>query len=342
MQGKAREQNYDMLKVISMMCIMLIHLGDDYGYSIIASEPMYYFSLGNICLTLTTFAVPCFLMISGAFLLSNPKNKDFKTFYHKTFWNIGVPTLLISALYVTYNIVKLYYHISLGMEVTDTPMKYLIEWLRGEPFYHMWYMYMLVGIYLVVPILVRIKEALDFDVWKKIAIASLIASAILWSTSSFKVHWGLEGIVYLGYFLMGDVLKTYYDNHKEKKTTGMLAAGICVLILYFFIREYLVRNEMKQYLFAAMGNFHPIVMVAAILVFAGFANLKIKGNWHKVAEKSFYMYLLHAGIIDISYMVLPDRWNPALYIPVMLIVTFISSYITASIFLLLQKKCLKK
>ena len=339
MQGKVREQNYDMLRVISMICIMLIHLGDDYGYSIMADEPMYYFSLGNICLTLTTFAVPCFLMISGAFLLSNPRNREFKNFYHKTFRNIGIPTLLVSALYVFYNIVKLYYHISLGMDVTDTPVKYFMEWFRGEPFYHMWYMYMIVGIYLVVPILIRIKETLDFDVWKKIAIASLIVSVILWSTSSFKVHWGLEGIVYLGYFLMGDVLKTYYDNYKEKKTTGMLVAGILVLILYFFIREYFVRNDMQQYLFASMGNFHPIVMVASVLIFAGFSNLKVKGNWHIIAEKSFYMYLLHAGIIDISYMVLPDRWNPALFIPVMVIVTFILSYGISGVVMSIWKRC---
>lgn len=341
MQSKVREQNYDMLKIISMICIMLIHLGDDYGYSIIEGEPFYYFSLGNICLTLTTFAVPCFLMISGAFLLSNRENGNFTTFYKKTFLNIGIPTLLISVLYVAYNIAKLFYHISLGMEVADTPVKYFMEWFRGEPFYHMWYMYMLVGIYLLVPILVRIKEALDYNVWKIIAIGSLISSVILWATSSFKVHWGLEGILYLGYFLMGDVLKTFYNKHKEKKSVGKLLTGFFILVLYCFIREYLMRNGIQQYLYAFMGNFHPIVMIASVLIFTGFASLKIKGNWSKVAEKSFYMYLLHAGIIDISYNVLPERWNPALFIPVMLIATFIISYIAASILLLLQRKCLK-
>ena len=80
MKKRVREQNYDMLRVISMICITLIHIGDDYGVYILAEEPGYFFSLGNICLTLTTFAVPCFLMISGAFILPDSENKDFKLF----------------------------------------------------------------------------------------------------------------------------------------------------------------------------------------------------------------------------------------------------------------------
>lgn len=338
MKKRAREENYDMLKVIAMVCVMLLHIGDDYGMYIVEDEPTYFFTLGNICTTLTTFAVPCFLMTSGAFLLANPQNKNFKLFYKKSFWHIGLPTLLISALYVCYNIVKLYYHISLGMEVSDTPAKYFAEWLRGDPFYHLWYMYMLVGIYLLVPILIRIKELLDFKIWKRIAEFSLVASIVLWCTSSFKVHWGLEGSVYLSYFLAGDVLKTYYNNHKDKKTVGKLGIGFLILVLYCIIREYLIRNDMRQYLFASMGNFHPLVMTAALFIFAGFSNLKIRGNWHKVAEKSFYMYLLHAGIIDAMYIILPERWNPIYFIPVMLTVAFVTSYFAAAFLLAIQKK----
>ncbi len=338
MKNRAREENYDMLKVIAMICVMLLHIGDDYGVYIVSDEPVYFFSLGNICVTLTTFAVPCFLMTSGAMLLSKPKNKNFKLFYKKSFFHVGLPTLLVSALYVCYNTVKLYYHISLGMDVTDTPATYFAEWLRGEPFYHLWYMYMLVGIYLLVPILIRIKESLDFEIWKKIAEFSLVAAMILWGTSSFKVHWGLEGSVYLAYFLMGDVLRTYYSRHQEKKTAAKIGIGFIILILYCIAREYLIRNDMRQYQFAFMGNFHPMVMAAAILIFAGFSNLKIKKEWHRVSEKSFYMYLLHAGIIDIMYNVLPERWNPICFIPVMLIVTFIGSYFASTVLLAIQKK----
>ncbi len=338
MKKRVREQNYDMLRVISMICITLIHIGDDYGVYILAEEPGYFFSLGNICLTLTTFAVPCFLMISGAFILPDSENKDFKLFYRKSLLHIGIPTLSVSALYVCYNIIKLYYHKSIGMEISDTPAKYFEEWFRGEPFYHLWYMYMLTGIYLLVPLLIRIRESVDFEIWKRIASVSLASSVILWSTSSFKVHWGIEGSAYLGYFLMGDVLRTYFDSHEKKKASGRIWTGFFILLLYCIFREYLTRNGMQKYLFSFMGNFHPLVMVASIFVFAGFSNLKIKRNWHKIAEKSFYMYLLHAGVIDVMYIILPERWNPVFFIPVMLVVTFLISYFVSAFLLFLQKK----
>lgn len=338
MKNRAREENYDMLRVIAMVCIMLLHIGDDYGMYILADEPVYFFSMGNLCVTLTTFAVPCFLMTSGAMLLSNPQNKNFIFFYKKSFLHIALPTLLVSALYVCYNIVKLYHHISLGMEVSDTPAKYFGEWFRGEPFYHLWYMYMLVGIYLLVPILIRVKELLDFEIWKKIAEFSIVASVVSWCTSSFKVHWGLEGCLYLAYFLIGDVLRTFYSNHREKKTVGKIGIGFSILVFYCIAREYLIRNNMRQYLFAFMGNFHPLVIAAAIFIFAGFCNLKTKRKWHKIAEKSFYMYLLHAGVIDVMYIILPERWNPICFIPVMLAATFIISYFASAFLLALQKR----
>lgn len=337
MKNRVREQNYDMLRVISMICIMLIHIGDDYGVYILKDEPAYYFSLGNICLTLTTFAVPCFLMLSGAFILPNSENRDFKLFYKKSFFHIGIPTLSVSALYVCYNIVKLYYHIRIGMEVPDTPAKYFEEWFRGEPFYHMWYAYMLVGVYLLVPMLIRIRESVDSVVWKWIAIVSLASSPVLCSTTSFKVHWGLEGSVYLGYFLMGDVLRTYFASHREKKTLGKIGAGFFILFLYCIARECLVRNNMQQYLFTFLG-IHPLTIVSAIFIFAGFSNLRVDGNWHKIAEKSFYMYLIHAGVIDVMYIILPERWNPIYFIPVMLAATFIISYVVSAFLLKVQKK----
>lgn len=102
MKNRVREQNYDMLRVISMVCIMLIHIGDDYGVYILEGEPFYYFSLGNICLTLTTFAVPCFLMISGAFILSDSKNRDFKLFYKKSLFHMAAN--LTSVLFTEFQI----------------------------------------------------------------------------------------------------------------------------------------------------------------------------------------------------------------------------------------------
>lgn len=78
MKNRVREQNYDMLSIIFVICIMLILIGDVYGVYILKCEPIYYVSWSNIGLMLTIFAVPCFLMISETFILTDFGNRDSK------------------------------------------------------------------------------------------------------------------------------------------------------------------------------------------------------------------------------------------------------------------------
>lgn len=53
------------------------------------------YSLINI---ITRFSVPCFVMLSGAFILSNERNADYKHFYAKSFCKIGIPLVIILIL----------------------------------------------------------------------------------------------------------------------------------------------------------------------------------------------------------------------------------------------------
>ena len=323
-----------------MIGVMLLHIGDDYIY-VIEGEPNYYYTIGNLCLSLTLFGVPCFLMISGGFLLSNNRNKDFGYFYKKSFRHIGLPVLIMSLLYVLYNIAKLYYHKSIGMEVLDTPITYLKEWLIGSPFYHMWYMYMLITIYLLVPVLIRAKEQMTWAELRNLAIFSMITSIIMMHTTEFKVHWGLKGVVFLSYFLIGDVIKTYYEGRKSEKAGKYILFGYLILFAFFLYREYTVRSGVDDFLYKDAGNFSIFVVLASILIFSGFANVNVKGNWSRIAEKSFYMYLLHAGIIDVTYNIVPERGNPIFVVPFMFVLSFACSYIFSAIVLNIEKRIKK-
>lgn len=331
-----RKKNFDLLRVLCMICVMLLHIGDDYFY-LRDGEPMYYYTLSNFCLALTLFGVPCFIMLSGGFLLSNKRNRDFKNFYKKSFRKLGLPALIMSLLYVLYNIVKIYYHRGIGIEVTDTPMTYLKEWMVGLPFYHMWYMYMFLTIYLLVPILLRAKEQMTWNEWRNFAIVSMAASMIMEKTTEFEVQWGLKGILFLSYFLMGDVIKTYYENHKDRKTGQYIVFGCLILFAFFLYREYVVRSGTDPIIYYSK-NFSAFVVIASILIFAGFTNVNVKGNWPRIGEKTYYMYLVHAGVIDVTYNIIPERGNPIFIIPFMFLVTFVGSYFISSIVMNVEKR----
>lgn len=81
-----RQGNYDLLRIISTIAVVLIHVNatvaDSNNISLVG------FNICSLINIITRFSVPCFVMLSGAFILNNEKNADYKHFYAKSFYKI--------------------------------------------------------------------------------------------------------------------------------------------------------------------------------------------------------------------------------------------------------------
>ena len=161
MDKQYRESNFDLLRIFSAFAVIAIHVSGQFVWAMNGPDGLESNYVLNSVLwqVLSRFAVPCFVMISGAFILANDKNADFSYFYKKSVHKFLLPLLLFSLLYYVYsNILLVGGHFliqkpeTLSLEVLFEP---LLSWIKGEPFYHLWYMYMLIGLYLFVPILVH-------------------------------------------------------------------------------------------------------------------------------------------------------------------------------------------
>ena len=102
----------------------------------------------NVYDAATRWCVPVFVMISGALLLNPEKREGYRRFYLRraarilpaiVFWSVG---FLLWRAWL--------YH---QEDVSVAPL----DWLRlatgGQPYYHLWYLYMLAGLYLFTPCL---------------------------------------------------------------------------------------------------------------------------------------------------------------------------------------------
>lgn len=89
-----REYNYDLLRILSTVAVVLIHVNAHYfNGTMNTGSPINL--IENFINIITRFSVPCFVMISGAFLLHNEKNMDYKKFYSKTFYKTVIPFIII-------------------------------------------------------------------------------------------------------------------------------------------------------------------------------------------------------------------------------------------------------
>lgn len=75
-----RESNYDLLRILSAFAVVMLLVSVVFLKFNDIKAPSNC-SLSVIVLnTLTRFAVPCFFMTSGAFILADEKNADYKFF----------------------------------------------------------------------------------------------------------------------------------------------------------------------------------------------------------------------------------------------------------------------
>ena len=140
---RAHEREYDLLRVICCAAVVVLHTGSIYLAGWQPGMPAANRTAAALMQSLTRDAVPLFVMLSGAFLLPDPKSRDFRQFYRKSWKKMGIPTLVFSALYVAYAyavlLAKIYIKHTAGTDQLGQP---LTMWLNGVPYFHMWFMYM--------------------------------------------------------------------------------------------------------------------------------------------------------------------------------------------------------
>lgn len=322
---RKRETNFDLLRIASTIAVIFIHVGsyfvaasfaynlDDYGFVF----------AGNIFMsfvfdTLPRFAVPCFVMLSGAFILEDKRNADFGYFYGKTFRSIGIPTIIFSLFYTLYNLLKSIGKVLIRCEnpiVLFEPLKRL---LIGKPFYHMWYLYMLLILYLLTPFIFILQKELKNK--EKMPgggyiFAFLCLASISYWTGTYTMGWDIgNAFCYLSYYLIGYKIRAWSKGRKSS------VKGYCLILIGFFGLAFLafmryklassgvviqkagnviVKDERLE-VFAYEG-LDPFVVIASVFIFAGFSLLDIKSNSiiSHVSSVTFYIYLFHGGILDV-------------------------------------------
>ena len=300
--------NFDILRVFAAYMIVVLHLSSNYvDVDFISS--------------LVRMGVPLFIMISGAFLLDPGKNVSghelFAIYIPKV---IGI-FLVWSAFYalVTQDIFAKISELGFakGCESIDWSV-FGKSWILGH--YHMWYFYMLVGLYLIVPFLRAIVKAGKQELLTYFLVLCLIITSVTKLNQEIWQNEILSGVLdklgltfvfgYVGYFVAG-----YYFNHYQfttKRAKFIYVMGILAYIMtansgVFFptpqeatqITDYVV-----SYTPVFFSNFSPTVFVMTFAMFLFFARLRDK-NFGKLFNAVGYfmpkymlvVYLVHPFVI---------------------------------------------
>lgn len=279
---------------------------------------------------IVAFCVPCFVMLSGAFILNNEKNAYYSNFYRKSFSKIGIHVLIFSILYVAYTYLKMFFVTSSSaadLSLYDP----IISFLKGEPYYHLWYMYMLIGLYAITPLLIKLRQDISFKNFELIALCLIVFCSIMDVTSIYDTSWGVTSFKWIGYYMMGYVIRSSPNKFNQYNSVPFTIIGWGTSFLIAILAIIQNKYELDIPLWQLGSAMHPLTVISSISIFVAFSKYKVSINLSKVTSKVFYIYLLHAIVLEFVKIIfekiyghLPD---PIWFIPFATLSIFIISYI---------------
>ena len=157
----------------------------------------------DILNALSRFGVPVFVMVTGALLLH--REYDTVDFLKKRITRVVVPFLFWSLIYVWYS-----WHneeISFGSDVWVN-IKQVLHLLKNGSSYHLWYVYMLIGLYFFIPVISKyVRNSSENDilyyliVW--FGVMMLSQPYLMRFNPSVDMHYfaGYAGYLVLGHYL---------------------------------------------------------------------------------------------------------------------------------------------
>lgn len=203
--AQAKDTHLDLIRVIACGAVVLLHVSARPFYMGDQISEKWWF-LGNAISSLTHWCVPVFVMLSGALLLGSPKTQ------YPDILRRRVPRLLAVLIAAT----VLYGIWTKAVLKTFTWPAFWTSILDGQPYYHLYFFYLIIGLYLIAPLLSRAVEVLPEATIKTAVIVTTLITMVSFCWSVFSGRYTPNGSTfswpYISYFLMGFYLYRYRPN----------------------------------------------------------------------------------------------------------------------------------
>jgi len=294
--GKSERLLYiDILKVSAILFVILLHSMNE----VISNAFFFNTKTWWMCIVLNEFAragVPLFFMISGYTLLNNPGTLNFAAFYKKRFTRVLIPFLTWDVIYFVYN------SLNSGGRI-DVPLFFSELFVTGSS-YHFWFVYTLIGMYLLMPFLKRIVDNCSFKqlLWFLVIITFTGTIRPFFNTVTpfyiFLFNPLVEG--YAGYAILGYILGKFSLSNRVRAL--IYAAGVAGALTGIIGNRLFSSYEQVNLYFNGGYMINHLLFSAAIFVFAKqkrhIGNVMKNRLFTAVSGVTYAIYLSHVLVLD--------------------------------------------
>lgn len=346
-KNKTYYLKYDIIRIVAIFLVLLVHTAAywvSYSVGTFSAD----FVTGNIFLGLSRAGVPLFIMLSGALLLNENRKFDTVTFYKKS---------LLPIVYIFIGWLLVYgafYGFLLPlMQNKEASWKRFIDYIlifRGTGYPHLWYLMMLIGLYLITPVLRLFVKKENYKYIVGIVIASLIFHFIpttldafvrdaVITPSAYMEKFHMESVGgYIAYYLLGWLLDNF-ELSKNKRTIwyllGLLSVLFSVSMVQFFFDDKSISIIGCMYEPTALPPFIFGSAIFLLIVTLCKDKKTSSSSIRLLSDCSFGVYLIHVMVLElyITYIYpvfgVDNHNHPLLFHTVFYIAVAIVSYVLA-------------
>ncbi|MBQ7713783.1 MAG: acyltransferase family protein [Oscillospiraceae bacterium] len=325
-EQRGRVEYFDALRVFASFAVMTLHLAaQHWADTDVSGAAWQAFNGWN---SLVRWCVPVFVMISGALFLERPVG--LKKLYGKHVARMAAAFVFWSAVYALVDLRR--------YALTRRQLAY--ELLHGH--YHMWFLYMIAGLYLLVPLLRQLVQSerlgryflllalvFGFTLPELTSLLALRGSYLggelqsVLATVDLRFVMGFSGYFVLGYFLSRRDL----SRREEYAVYALGVLGFAATALG--TRALSLRAAAPEGLL--YGYCTVNVLCEAAAVFTLFKQrVRRSPRWLRAfSDASFGAYLVHALLIDTLQVRLGVDTlsvSPALSVPLLAAAVFAGAY----------------
>jgi surface polysaccharide O-acyltransferase-like enzyme len=280
-------------RIIAIFAVVFLHVAAEVLLiNDIGSEYWWY---ANVFDSAVRWCVPVFVMLSGALLLDSSKEESISAFYKKRLSRIFIPLVFWSVLYSVWFMLR-----------KDNFMfaEVVSRLLAGKPYFHMWFLFMIIGLYLFTPFFRKIVANSTRRDLKLLVLIMFILSSIsfgyrkLFSNEpALFINWFL---LYIPYYFLGYLIRT--DDRKPTLKLLISVFILSVLITCLGCYFLALNKDLKTGLYF-YGNLSISVVPMSISIMYMLKHLNKamigKNITAKLSALTLGVYLIHPLILDL-------------------------------------------
>ena len=334
MKEKKRIVWIDLLRVIGVFGVLLIHVVSNtintFGGLSSNAHTFYvfihYFS---------SFAVPLFVMISGMMFLGK-RDLTYKEMFKKYLLKIILIILVIGTMMILMEEIFINKNVSI-----DLIKKVFMRLIEGDIWAHMWYLYLVLGLYLLTPVFTLITNNIKEKEYRIFLIILFIISIIVPTINklfSIKLAFNMLSISgYIFYYFYGYYLY-HYDISKKYKIINYL---LCLIGIGYTVYRAIDINSLDNvYSYTSLV---PFIMASTTILLLKNKDIKNGKLINNIALCSLGIYIIHQLFINIIYKVIKFKMivdYPYIGLILYTLVIFFISWLV--IYLLRKSKFMRK